>query len=84
MIQCKFIVVYSLRSDSLRPVDCRKPGFSVLHYLPEPAQTHVLRVSDAIQPSHPLSPLLLPSAFYSIRVFPMSQPFTSGGQKTGA
>ena len=28
----------------------------VLHRLPEPAQTHVHRVSDAIQPPHPLSP----------------------------
>ena len=33
------------------------------------AQTHVHWVSDAIQPSHPLSPLLLPSIFPSIRVF---------------
>ena len=32
------------------------PGFPVLHYLPELAQTHVLWVSDVIQPSHPLSP----------------------------
>ena len=30
-------------------------GFPVLHHLPELAQTHVHRVSDAIQPSHPLS-----------------------------
>ena len=37
---------------------------------PAVAQTHVHRVSDAIQPSHPLSPLLLPpSVFPSIRVF---------------
>ena len=55
MIQCKF-VVHSRRSDSLRPMDYRKPDFSVLHYFPELAQTHVLRVSDAIQPSYPLSP----------------------------
>ena len=33
------------------------PGFSVLHYLPEVAQTHVQWVGDAIQPSHPLSTL---------------------------
>ena len=40
------------------------PGFPALHYLPELAQTHVHRVSDVIQPSHPLSPLsLLPSNF---------------------
>ena len=31
------------------------PGFPVLHYLPEFTQTHVHRVGDAIQPSHPLS-----------------------------
>ena len=30
------------------------PGFPVLHYLPEFAQTHAHRVSNAIQPSHPL------------------------------
>ena len=38
---------------------------------PEAAQTHVLWVSDAIQPSHPLHPLLLlPLIFLRIRVFP--------------
>ena len=31
------------------------PGLSVYHQLPEFSQTHVHRVSDAIQPSHPLS-----------------------------
>jgi len=31
------------------------PGFPVHHQLPELAQTHVHLVSDAIQPSHPLS-----------------------------
>ena len=31
------------------------PGFPVHSQLPEPAQTHVHLVSDAIQPSHPLS-----------------------------
>ena len=36
-------------------MDCSTPGFLVLHYLQEPAQTHVCWVSDAIQPSHPLS-----------------------------
>ena len=52
------------------PVDCRTSGFPVLHYLQELAQTHVHRLGDAIQPSHPLSPLLLlPSVFPSIRVF---------------
>ena len=37
------------------PMDCSMPGFPVLHYLLELAQTHVHWVSDAIQPSHHLS-----------------------------
>ena len=36
------------------PMDCSTPGFPVHHQLPELAQTHVHRVGDAIQPSHPL------------------------------
>ena len=36
------------------PMDCSTPGLPVLHHLPEPAQTHVDQVSDAIQTSHPL------------------------------
>ena len=38
------------------PEDCSTPGFPILHYLLEFLQTHVLWVSDAIQPSHSLSP----------------------------
>ena len=30
------------------PMNCSKPGFPVLHYLPEFAQTHVNREHDAI------------------------------------
>ena len=37
------------------PMNCSTPGLPVHHQLPEFAQTHVHRVSDAIQPSHPLS-----------------------------
>ena len=36
-------------------MNCSTPGFSVHHQLPELAQTYVHQVSDAIQPSHPLS-----------------------------
>ena len=36
------------------PMDCSTPGFPVHHRLPELAQTHVHRVSNAIQLSHPL------------------------------
>ena len=38
------------------PMDCSTPGFPVLHYLSEFAQTYVLWVSDAIQAPHPLPP----------------------------
>ena len=37
------------------PMDCSTPGFPVHHQLLELTQTHVHRVSDAIQPSHPVS-----------------------------
>ena len=37
------------------PMNHSTPGLSVHHQLPEFTQTHVHRVSDAIQPSHPLS-----------------------------
>ena len=36
-------------------MNCSTPGLPVLHCLPEFAQTHVHWVSDAIQPSHPVS-----------------------------
>ena len=42
------------------PMDCSTPGFSVLHYLSEFAQTHVHWVGDAIQPSQSLSSPSLP------------------------
>ena len=37
------------------PMNCSTPGLPVHHQLPEFTQTHVHRVSDAMQPSHPLS-----------------------------
>ena len=43
------------------PVDCSTPGFPVHHQLPEFTQTHIHRVGDAIQPSHPVSSLSLPA-----------------------
>ena len=46
------------------------PGLPVLHQLPEFTQTHVHRVGDAIQPSHPLSSPSPPAPIPpSIRVF---------------
>ena len=44
------------------PMNCSMPGLPVHHQLPEFTQTHVHRVCDAIQPSHPLSSPS-PSAF---------------------
>ena len=65
------------------------PGLPVHHQLPEFTQTHVHRVSDGIQPSHPLlSPS--PPAFNLSQhqgnesvSLPVSQFFTSGGQSIG-
>ena len=52
------------------PMNCSTPGLPVYHQLPEFTQTHVHRVSDAIQPSHPLSSPSPPAPIPpSIRVF---------------
>ena len=52
------------------PMDWSMPGLPVHHQLPEFTQTHVQWVGDTIQPSYPLSSLiLLPSIFPSIWVF---------------
>ena len=37
------------------PMNCSMPGLPVHHQLLEFTQTHIHRVSDAIQPSHPVS-----------------------------
>ena len=53
------------------PMNCKTPGLPVHHQHLEFTQTHVHRVSEAIQPSHHplLSPFLLPPIPPSIRVF---------------
>ena len=52
------------------PMNHSTPGLPVHHQLPEFTQTHVHRVSDAIQPSHPLSSPSPPAPIPpSIRVF---------------
>ena len=52
------------------PMNCRTPGLPVHHQLLEFTQTHVHRVCDAIQPSHPRSSPSPPAPNYpSIRVF---------------
>ena len=68
------------------PVDCNMPGLPVHHQLPKLTQTHVHRVGDAIQPSHPVAPFSsCPQAFPAWGSFPVrSQLFISGGQSIGA
>ena len=58
----KTCLYFSVQSSSVtqscatlcNPMDCSSPGFPVHQQLQEFAQTPVHRVSDAIQPSHPL------------------------------
>ena len=65
-------------------MDCSMPGFPVHHQLPELTQTHVHRVGDVIQQSHPLlSPSPLAFNLSQHRgLFPMSQ-FASGVHSIG-
>ena len=65
------------------PMNRSMPGFPVHHHLPEFTQTHVHRVGDAIQPSHPLSPSPAAPNPSQHQSFPMSQLFARGGQSTG-
>ena len=73
---CVYIYIYMCVSDQIRsvthscptlcdPMNCSTPGLPVHQQLLEFTQTHVHRVHDAIQPSHPLSssspPALNPS-----------------------
>ena len=60
------------------------PGFPGLHYLPEFAQTHVHRVNDAIQLSHPVTPFSsCLQSFLALGSFPMSRFFASSGYSIG-
>ena len=65
------------------PMNRSTPGLPVHHQLPEFTQTHVHRVGDAIQPSHPLVPFSsCPQSFPASGSFQMSQLFVSGGQRS--
>ena len=63
---CQFGSVAQLYPTLCDPMHCSAPGFPVHHQLPDLAQTQVLRVGDANQPSHPLS-------FPSLPAFNLSQ-----------
>ena len=69
------------------PMNRSTPGLPVHHQLPESAQTHVHRVSGAVQPSHPLSPpsppAPNPSQHQSVFQWVNSWLLAWGGQSTG-
>ena len=67
------------------PMNRSTPGLPVHHQLSEFTQTHIHRVSDAIQPSHPLSSPSppAPQSFSASGSFQMSQLFASSGQSNG-
>ena len=76
-----YSIQLSFISDSLRPHGLSTPGFPVHHQLSEFAQTHVHRLGDAIQPSHPLLPTSPPTFNLSQhRVFSNKSVFASGGR----
>ena len=67
------------------PIDCSMPGFLVLYYLLEFAQTYLHRGDDAIWTSPPMSSPSPPALSLSQNEsFPMSWLFTSGDQSIGA
>ena len=68
---------------SLRPHGLQHARLPHLHHLPKFAQTHVHWVSDANQPSHPLSSHSPPALNLSQHQGLMSQFFASGGQRIG-
>ena len=93
LIFSAYIKVFTwIRSDQIRsvaqscptlcdPMNRSTPGLPVHHQLLEFTQTHVHRVSDAIQPSHLCRPLLLlPQSLPASESFPISQLFAWGGQ----
>ena len=63
MIQIQYLFPFSVQFSAVTqscltlcdPMDCSTPGFPVPHQFQELAQAHVYLVSNAIQPSHPLS-----------------------------
>ena len=65
------------------PMNRSTPGLAVHHQLPESTQSHVHRVDDAFQTSHPLSPPSTPALNLSQHQGPFQcQLFTWGGQST--
>ena len=66
------------------PMNRSTPGLPVHHQLPEFTQTHVHRVSDAIQPSSSVVPFSsCPQSLPASESFTVSQLFAWGGQSIG-
>ena len=65
-------------------MDCSTPGFPVLHYLLDFAQTHIHWASNAIYPSHPLFPSSHALNLSQHQVLFQCWLFLSGGQSIGA
>ena len=81
----QFTSVAQLCSTLCDPMDCSTVGVPVHHQSPELAQTHIHRVGDAIQPSHPVIPFSsCLQSFPASQSFPMSRLFASRGQSIGA
>ena len=82
---CCFLAMKS-RPTVCDPMGCSVPGFPVLHYLPEFAQTHVHWVSNWCHPtiSSSAAPFSSCPQSFPAGSFPVSLFFTSGGQNTGA
>ena len=80
-----FLMMYSVQFSSVAqscstlcdPMKCSTLGLPVHHQLPEFTQIHIHRVSDAVQPSHPLSSPSppAPQSLPALESFPMSQLF---------
>ena len=87
LLPCPLLYCYSVAQlcpTLCDPMDCSMPGFLVLHYLPEFAQTHVHWVGDAIQTSLPLSPPSPPALNFSQHqgLFQRIGSLYQGGQNT--
>ena len=86
LLKVQFSSVMQLCPTLYDPMVCSMPGFPVHHQLTELTQTHVHRVSDAMQPSLSSSVVHFSSCLQSFPAsesFPVSQFFVSGDQSIG-
>ena len=84
----RFLVQFSSVAQSCLtlcdPMDCSTTSFPVHHQLPEPTQTYVHCIGDAIQPSQSVIPFSSRLQSFSVSgSFPVSRYFASRGQSIG-